>query len=60
MDSLKEFDFKKLASQQKSIQMKMRLLALSHFQDGHSRTQIAQFLKVSRTSARISVASATR
>ena len=50
MDSLKEFDFKKLASQQKSIQMKMRLLALSHFQDGHSRTQIAQFLKVSRTS----------
>ncbi|WP_424141072.1 helix-turn-helix domain-containing protein, partial [Psychromonas aquatilis] len=30
--------------------MKMRLLALAHFQDGHSRTQIAQFLKVSRTS----------
>ena len=50
MDNLKEIDFKKLASQQKSIQMKMRLLALSHFQDGHSRTQIAQFLKVSRTS----------
>ncbi|TOM31617.1 DNA-binding protein, partial [Vibrio parahaemolyticus] len=24
-------DFKKLASQQKSIQMKMRLLALAHF-----------------------------
>ena len=50
MDNLKEIDFKKLASQQKSIQMKMRLLALSHFQDGHSRTQIAQFIKVSRTS----------
>ena len=30
--------------------MKMRLLALAHFQDGHSRTQIAKFLKVSRTS----------
>jgi len=25
-------------------------LVLAHFQDGHSRTQIAQFLKVSRTS----------
>ncbi|WP_233353432.1 helix-turn-helix domain-containing protein, partial [Photobacterium chitinilyticum] len=30
--------------------MKMRLLALSHFQDGYSRTEIAKFLKVSRTS----------
>lgn len=50
MDSLKDIDFKKLASKQKSIQMKMRLLALAHFKDGHSRTQIAKFLKVSRTS----------
>ncbi|MGR5369150.1 IS630 family transposase, partial [Photobacterium damselae] len=50
MDSLNNIDFKKLASQQKSIQMKMRLLALAHFKDGHSRTQIAKFLKVSRTS----------
>lgn len=50
MDSLDNIDFKKLASQQKSIQMKMRLLALAHFKDGHSRTQIAKFLKVSRTS----------
>lgn len=50
MDSLHNIDFKKLASQQKSIQMKMRLLALAHFKDGHSRTQIANFLKVSRTS----------
>ncbi|EDP99146.1 transposase and inactivated derivative [Shewanella benthica KT99] len=33
-----------------TIQMKMRLLALAHFQDGKSRTQISQFLKVSRTS----------
>lgn len=30
--------------------MKMRLLALAHFKDGHSHTQIAKFLKVSRTS----------
>ncbi|PAO25921.1 IS630 family transposase, partial [Vibrio vulnificus] len=50
MDSLNNLDFKKLASQQKSIQMKMRLLALTHFKDGHSRTQMAKFLKVSRTS----------
>ncbi|WP_425265045.1 helix-turn-helix domain-containing protein [Vibrio vulnificus] len=50
MDSLNNLDFKKLASQQKSIQMKMRLLALAHFKEGHSRTQIAKFLKVSRTS----------
>ncbi|MGL0820492.1 IS630 family transposase [Vibrio vulnificus] len=50
MDSLNNIDFKKLASQQKSIQMRMRLLALAHFKDGHSRTQIAKFLKVSRTS----------
>lgn len=50
MDSLKDIDFKALASKQKSIQMKMRLLALSHFQQGHSRTEIAKFLKVSRTS----------
>ncbi|ELI9684394.1 helix-turn-helix domain-containing protein [Vibrio vulnificus] len=50
MDSLNSIDFKKLASQQKSIQMKMRLLALAHCKDGHSRTQIAKFLKVSRAS----------
>ncbi|AMG06187.1 helix-turn-helix domain-containing protein [Vibrio parahaemolyticus] len=30
--------------------MKMRLLALAHFKDGYSRTQIVKFLKVSRTS----------
>lgn len=50
MDSLNNTDFRKLASQQKSIQMKMRLLALEHFKEGHSRTQIAKYLKVSRTS----------
>ncbi|EGR1579553.1 helix-turn-helix domain-containing protein [Vibrio parahaemolyticus] len=49
-DSLNSINFKKLASQQKSIQMKMRLLALDHFKDGHSLTHIAKFLKVSRTS----------
>ncbi|MBO1518298.1 helix-turn-helix domain-containing protein, partial [Oceanisphaera sp. DM8] len=50
MDDFKNTDFTALARKQKSIQMKMRLLALAHFQDGKSRTQIAQFLKVSRTS----------
>ncbi|MGI9946490.1 helix-turn-helix domain-containing protein, partial [Vibrio hyugaensis] len=30
--------------------MKMRLLALAHFKEGQSRTQIAKYLKVSRTS----------
>ncbi|EIZ1551775.1 hypothetical protein HYO55_20690 [Vibrio parahaemolyticus] len=45
MDSLNNIDFKKLASQQKSIQMKMRPLTLAHFKDGHSHTQIAKFLK---------------
>jgi transposase len=50
MTHIKDTDFKALARKQTSLQMKMRLLALAHFQDGHSRTQIAQFLKVSRTS----------
>uniref|UniRef100_UPI00261EE3BC helix-turn-helix domain-containing protein n=1 Tax=uncultured Photobacterium sp. TaxID=173973 RepID=UPI00261EE3BC len=50
MDSLNNIDFKSLARKQASIQMKMRLLALAHFQDGHSRTLIAKFLKVSRIS----------
>jgi len=50
MQNLKNTDFKKLASQKNSIQMKMRLLAISHFQDGQSRASIAKYLKVSRTS----------
>lgn len=50
MQNLKNTDFKNLARQQKSVQMKTRLLALSHFQDGQSRTSIAKYLKVSRTS----------
>ncbi|MEH6534368.1 MAG: winged helix-turn-helix domain-containing protein [Photobacterium frigidiphilum] len=49
MDSLNNIDFKSLARKQTSIQMKMHFLALAHFQDGHSRTLIAKFLKVSRT-----------
>ncbi|WP_420919233.1 helix-turn-helix domain-containing protein [Vibrio kanaloae] len=50
MDSFNNIDFKKLANQQRSVQMKKRLLALAHLKDGHSRTQIAKFLKVNRTS----------
>ena len=50
MDSFNNIDFKALASKQKSIQMKMRLLALAHFQEGRSRSEIARYLKVSRTS----------
>ncbi len=50
MDSLKNTDFEALTRRQKSVQMKGRLLALTHFQEGHSRTQIAKFLKVTRTS----------
>ncbi len=50
MDNLNSTDFKSLSRSQSSLQMKMRLLALSHFQDGKSRTQISLFLKVSRTS----------
>ena len=50
MKNLKSSDFLKLARQHKSSQMKMRLLALAHFPDGQSRTTIAKFLKVSRTS----------
>ncbi|WP_376708511.1 helix-turn-helix domain-containing protein [Shewanella surugensis] len=50
MDNLKSIDFNSLARKQKSIQMRMRLLVLAHFQDGKSRTKIALSLKVSRTS----------
>ncbi|MGS0729836.1 helix-turn-helix domain-containing protein, partial [Shewanella sp. 0m-11] len=50
MNNFKNTDFTALSREQKSIQMKMRLLALAHFQDGKSRTKIALFLKVSRTS----------
>ncbi len=32
--------------------LRIRLLAISHFLDGKNRTQIANFLKVSRTSVK--------
>jgi len=43
-------DFKKLAKTHESVRMRLRFLALSHFQEGCSRTDIAKFLKVSRAS----------
>lgn len=43
-------DFIALAKAQTNARMRIRLLALAHFQDGHTRTQIALFLKVSRAS----------
>jgi len=43
-------DFNKLAKTHESVRIRLRFLALSHFQEGHSRTAIAKFLKVSRTS----------
>ena len=50
MNTIESIDFKSLIGQQKTMQMKMRLLALEHFKQGHSRTKIAQSLMVSRTS----------
>ena len=50
MNTIESIDFKSLIGQQKTMQMKMRLLALEHFKQGHSRTQIAQSLMLSRTS----------
>lgn len=50
MDSLNNTDFRKLASQQKTIQMKCAYSLLRTSKEGHSRTQIAKYLKVSRTS----------
>ncbi len=40
----------KLMTSTNNARMRLRLLAVSHFIDGKSRTQIAIFLKVSRTS----------
>ncbi len=50
MYNLNSTDFKLLSRSQSLLQMKMRLLALSHFKDGKSRAKITLFLKVSRTS----------
>ena len=43
-------DFMKLIRQEKNARMKLKLLALLHFHEGKSRYQIADYLKVSRTS----------
>ena len=43
-------DFLALAKAETNARKRMRFLALAHFQEGHSRTDIARFLKVSRTS----------
>jgi len=40
IEHIKKTGFKLLARKQTSLQMKIRLLALADFQDGHSRTQI--------------------
>ena len=50
MTITKKHDFNKLAKTHKSVRMRLRFMALAHFQEGHSRYAIAQFLKVSRPS----------
>ena len=48
--TINKHDFNPLAKTHESVRMRLRFLALAHFQEGHSRTAISQFLKVSRTS----------
>ena len=43
-------DFPKLISSTSNARLRIRLLAISHFTEGHSRAQIAKYLKVSRLS----------
>ena len=43
-------DFPKLISSTSNARLRIRLLAISHFTEGHSRSQIAKYLKVSRLS----------
>lgn len=43
-------DFLALAKTEHNARKRIRLLALAHFQEGHNRTEIARFLKVSRGS----------
>ena len=50
MDTLKNTDFNVLIKTAKTLQMKVRFLALAHFKEGSNRTEIAKSLKVSRTS----------
>lgn len=43
-------DFPKLIRATSDARMRLRLLVISHFIDGRNRTQIAKFLKASRSS----------
>jgi transposase len=45
-----DHNFSKLIASTSNARMRIRLLAVSHFVDGKNRTEIASFLKVSRTS----------
>lgn len=47
---MKKDDINLLAKTHQSVRMRLRFMALAHFQEGHSRYAIAKFLKVSRTS----------
>lgn len=47
---MKKHDFSELAKTHKSVRMRLHYSALAHFQEGRSRTDIAKFLEVSRTS----------
>lgn len=50
-------EFKRLALAETNARKRIRLLALAHFADGLSRTQIAKYLKVSRRSVNVWVTS---
>ena len=43
-----DIDFVALAKAEPKAKKRLRYLALAHFQQGHSRTEIAKFLKVGR------------
>jgi len=45
-----DHDFPKLIASTSNARLRMRLIAVSHFTEGLSRTQIAKYLKVSRVS----------
>ena len=47
---LMKHDFPRLIKSTSNARLRMRYLAVSHFTDGKSRTEIAKFLKVSRVS----------
>jgi len=45
-----DHNFSQLIASTSNARVRIRLLAISHFVDGKNRTEIASFLKVSRTS----------